>query len=447
MTDTVTKIRTKSESKLSFWTILKFFLPLGATPFMIGLTHSIINAALARLPYPELSIAIFTVSKSLVAIVSMPTLLSLQLVLTFADNKESFMKTVKFIIIMGGTLFSILLLIAYTPLGKWLLVTFFRLKKAQQLNFAYLALHIACFLPLVQLSRNIFQGLAVSLKQTKMLLPGIIMRLSSISIFLWWVVRTKALLGVVAGSLAWIVGIGMEGVFIFLILKYYYGSINNTLSELPVKNEETLTGTHLFKFFLPLGIMMSLASLLQPVIQGGIARSPQPTRSLAAYGVAWSVVALLGGPLRRLHQLSIVFIEEKDDDNLSRIKLFCLAIGLTLTIIILITALTPLGTIVFQNIIGVSAELAVIARKATLAFCLFPLIRSFRESYWGMLMSQRTTSVIGIAKASNLITVFLVLITGITYLQIQAAIMGGLAFTAGELIESLVIWGFVRKKY
>ncbi|MFW5992057.1 MAG: hypothetical protein ACOCQN_02585 [Halanaerobiaceae bacterium] len=435
----------KNNESISFWSIFKFFLPLGATPFMIGLTHSIINAALARLQFPELSIAIFTVSKSLVAIVSMPTLLSLQLVLTFADNLKSFKKTFKFILIMGATLLSILLLIAYTPLGKWILVTFFELTETRQLNFAYMALHIACFLPVVQLSRNTFQGLALSLKKTKMLLPGIFMRLLSISIFLWWVIRTGFLPGIVAGSLAWIVGIGIEGIFIFLILRYNYGSINNTIVKLPDKNHEPPTFTHLLHFFIPLGIMMSMTSLLQPVIQGNIARSSRPTISLAAYGVSWSIVALLTGPLTRLHQLSIVFLKEGDEDW-SKIKLFSLSLGFAISAIVITTAITPLGNLVFQNIMGISAELTEIARNVLLAFSLFPIICSLRESYWGLLMKQRTTSIIGAAKVSNLVTVFMVLIMGITYFHIQPAIMGGLAFTAGELMESLIIWRFISKK-
>ncbi len=432
------------EEELSLWSIFKFFLPLGATPFMIGLTHSIINAALARLPLPDLSIAIFTVTKGIIGIISVPTLISLQLVLTFVDNMESFQKTMRFILVSSFSLLSILFIIAYTPLGEWVLKTFFNLKDREQIEFAYLALRIGCFLPLVQLFRNSHQGLAVGLRQTKLLIPGIAIRLLSISIFLYWTVKTKMMLGITAGTTAWIAGIGIEGIFIFLILIYSYGSIKETINQLPKKNDQPLTYLELLKFFIPLGLMMSLGSSLQPFIQGGIARGPLATQALAAYGVSWSIVALLAGPLNSLHQLSIVFINQKDDPDWKNIQLFSFGIGLFITIIVLIFSLTPLGNLLFHQIIGVSKEISSISQKVMLSFALYPIIRSLREAYWGLLMKKRTTNMIAIAKTSNLLTVIIFLLISFSLTTVHPAVLGGLSFTIGELIETLFIWYFTN---
>jgi len=437
---------TLTEEKINYIKLFRFFLPLAITPVMIGLTHSIINAALARLPEPELSIAIFTVIRGLIMIISMPILMSLQMVVTFVDDMNSFQKTIKFIILLSFSLFFLLILLAYTPLGGVILASFYKLTDPQELSFAYPAMRIAVFLPLVQALRNTHQGLAISLKKTRYFIPGIICRLISISIFLWWVVKTQTFSGAIAGSLTWVAGIGIEGVFIALIILYSYQTPHNLMTDIPQKNNSKLTYRELFRFFLPLGLTMSFASFIQPIIQSGIARGNQVTLSLAAYGVAWSLVALISGALRTLHQLSLVFSRNVGDPRWVIVKRFSLITGLTVTILIILIGLTPFGYFLFNSIIGVSPEITLLARKVTLAFIIFPILRAMRESYWGLLMKRRTTSIIGIAKGTNMLAVFLILLWSITSLQLQPAILGALAFSIGELFETLVIWYYAIKR-
>ncbi len=435
-----------TEEKLTYSRLFRFFLPLAITPVMIGLTHSIINAALARLPEPELSIAVFTVIRGLIMIVSMPTLVSLQLVVTFIDDHNSLKKVMRFILLLSLSLFFTLMLIAFSPFGGYILSEFYKLTGSKELSLAYSAMRIAIFLPLVQALRNAHQGLAISLKKTRFFIPGILCRLISISVFLWWVVKARTFSGAAAGSLTWVAGIGIEGVFIALILFYSYQSPHNIISNLPQKNNTITTYRELFKFFLPLGLTMSFASFIQPIIQSGIARGNSVTLSLAAYGVAWSIVALISGALRTLHQLSLVFSQKVGDPCWIVVRRFSLITGLIITILIMFIGLTPLGYFLFNYIIGVSPDITLLAQKVTLAFSFFPLLRALRETYWGLLMKLRTTSIIGVAKAANMTAVFLILFWSITTFNIQPAILGALAFSTGELFETLFIWYYSLNK-
>lgn len=428
------------KERVSFGSLLKFFLPLATTPLMIGLAHSIINTALARLPYPEASLAAFTIVRSIVMIIATSSLLNTQLVVSFLEGQQSYNYLKKFSWIMGFILFSILVVISYTSLGRWIMTNLIGLKGQREIEFGYKALRVACFLPLMQTLRNFYQGIALSLKKTRLYLPGIILRLIVITVFLWWSVKTQAVPGVIAGSLTWVAGIGIEGIFIFISLIFYYGSIKNSLKKLPRKSDNRPLLSEIIRFFLPLAVMMTVTAFLQPVIQGGIARGLSPTLSLAAYGVGWSLVALIAGPLRSLHQVALVFTDSLADNNWHQIKLFSLYIGLFLSLVIIILSLTPAGFWVLNSIIGVSVEIANISQKVMLAFGLFPLVSSFREAYWGVLMKQRNTNYIGLSKSINLLTVFSTLLIGIKYIHLEPAVIGALALTAGEIADSILIW-------
>lgn len=435
----------KNKQQITYRQLLSFFLPLAVTPMMIGSTHTIINAALARLPYPDISLAVFTVVKSFSHIIRAPILMSRQVFISLVEDSESLQITRKIIWAMGFVIFAVLILLGYTPLGGWFLRNVIGIKGARQIAYGYYALKITCFLPLVELLRNNNQGIAIALKRTNLVIPGIILRLSVISIFLWWTVRSQAVLGVIAGSLSWVVGIGLEGLFIVLALSYYYGSPAQAAEKMPPSGHTNLDAAVVFKFFIPLGMMMVLTKFLQPLIQSGIARTASPTQSLAAYGVAWTLVFLLIGPLRMLNQCTLVFTEGINDPSWDRILKFGLMTGLVISGLVLLIAVTSPGFWLLHQVIAVSEPIAHIAQKTMLAMVLFPLIRSFRESYWGILMKHRYTGVIGVAKGANIIVVASSLLLGLLTLNIEAAVIGAMAFTMGEGIESLIIWRYAVK--
>ncbi|MFW5992135.1 MAG: hypothetical protein ACOCQN_02990 [Halanaerobiaceae bacterium] len=434
-------------SDLSYRRLLYFFLPLALTPMLIGSTHMISSATLARLPYPELSLAVFAVARGLTDIIKAPTLMSTQVVMSFIDDRMSYQLVKKALFGMSGIILFVLFLIGYTPLGSWVLKNIIGLKGKEHIEFAYLALRITCLLPVVEIYRNFYQGIAVSLKKTNFIIPGIIMRLSAVFIFFWICVRLQLLPGMVVGSIAWVGGIGLEAIFIYIYLKWYYGSPLKAVTHIKEKNKSKITLARIVKFFIPLGLMMFLTHGLQPIIQSGIARGALPTKSLAAYGVAWTILLFVAGPLRRIHQCSLVFTHHPGTAGWKKVLYFSLSIGFMVSIMFLLSAVTPAGFWFINSIMAVSEELTVMVQQTMLAFSIYPIIRSFRESYWGLLMQKQTTNIIAIAKGINLGVVVLTFVVVNIISSIPGAVTGALAFTAGEGIETLVIWYYVSSTY
>ena len=428
---------------LSYHILIKFFVPLAIFPILVALSHTIINSALARMPLPELNIAIFTVVKSVTNIVNGPTIMTRQLFTSIIEDKRSYYLSRNFAFALMLLLFSILMLLSITPLGDFVFKNIIGLQTQREVSLATSAMMVTAFLPIVVVMRNAYQGIATGLKKTLLIVPGVVLRVVGISIFLWWVVRTNSIEGVIAGCLAYVLGIALEGIFILGGLKFNLGSILKAVKKMPPSDfdKESLDYYKIFKFFLPLAFTMMITMLIQPVIQSGLARSSSPVRSLAAYGVSWTLVTLIAGPLRMLHQISLVY--HNSDENMRKIKIFNLIMGALTSLIVVIFAITPIGYYVLHNLIAVSHDITILAQKVILAFAVFPIARVFRETYWGMMMKKRSTPVIAKAKGLNLFAVIisLFILLGLVniYFNIEPAVLGAVGFTVGEFLESFII--------
>lgn len=111
---------------------------------------------------------------------------------------------------------------------------------------------------------------------------------------------------------------------------------------------------------------------------------------------------------------------------------------------ILTVSWTPVGPWLFGTVLGIPPGVVPIALRTCAALALFPVIASWRESYWGVLMKEQRTSVIGMAKVANLTTVFTVVLLLFGPLQgavpFYPSVIGALAFTLGESVEAITVW-------
>lgn|SRR5690554_101127 len=189
--------------------------------------------------------------------------------------------------------------------------------------------------------------------------------------------------------------------------------------------------------------MIFLTAFIQPVIQSYIARGNNPTQSLAAYGVAWGLISVMVGPLYLLHQISLVYIGKLNDTNWKVIFKFSISIGVIISSFICIGTVTPLGPWLLDEVMSVPKETGIIIRRVMMAFALYPAIRSLREVYWGYLMHVQRTTVIGLFKFLNLLLVMKIMFL---VSSINSAVLGALAFTIGEGVETFLIYLYVKLK-
>lgn len=436
----------KSKQQVSYGQLLRFFVPLGITPSLIGSTHSLVNAAMGRLPLPEVSLAIFTVVQGFTNAVKAPDLAAQQSTIALVDGERSYRRVMGFLWALCALLVGALLLLAYTPAGGWVFRRLLGLSDPVHIEYAYSSLRVVCFLPIVETARNAYNGIAIARKHTVVLPLSTAVRILFLLAFLAWAVSTQAVTGAIAASLTWLGGIGIEALVVIGFLFAKYGSLSGAARRVGKGSGATLRLVEVIRFFAPLGLVMTLSAALQPVIQGGLARAEAPTQTLAAYGVAWGLVVILSGPLRSLHQAALVFTSDFADPNWPKVRRFCLAVGVATSSALLGLTATPLGAWLLGTLMAVPESIVDLTASTLSAFALYPLVQAVREGYWGVMMRRRSTGMIAAAKIGNLLAVLAAVLLGLGPLKpdLPPPVLGAVAFTVGEGIETAIIIGHGR---
>lgn len=437
---------------MSYGQLARFYTPLAASHLLIASSHTVVNAGLARLPDPEVTLGVFAVIKGLFNSLKAADLVSRQTVLALVDDPVSYRKVLGFISLLTLALFALLATLAFTPAGVFVLTRFVGLSGPLELKLAGIAMRLGCFITFSESLRNSVQGLAVGVRTTGILTVASFVRVALVAGATFLVVRTGALPGITLGMLSWVLGILAEAILVGGYLTVRFGSLRQVVAVLPSRSRVPLRYRDILRFFVPLGIMISLEAWLQPVVQAGITRGPQVIHSLAAYAVAFGIATMFRGPLSLLHECSLVFASGPEDPNWPRVQRFCIGIGIALGAALLLLAVSAAGTWLIQDAIGVSAEVGASAQASLIAFSPVAPLLAWREAHWGLLMRARTTGIIGRAKVVNLLVTAAVMVAGMLLVN-QAALalssptVAGAAISAGTAAEAAIVAAYNHRRW
>ena len=151
----------------------------------------------------------------------------------------------------------------------------------------------------------------------------------------------------------------------------------------------------LSRFLLPLVVTMVAHGLGMQVLNGGMARVPRPTETLAAFALAWGIADFLASPLSPARQISLVLAE--DMRSFGQTLLFVLACGGGLAVVVGALAVTPLGTWVIASLHSAPEPLEKVVRFALLWLIPYPVIEGLRRLLSGLLFRIRRTQVVSAA--------------------------------------------------
>lgn len=201
----------------------------------------------------------------------------------------------------------------------------------------------------------------------------------------------------------------------------------------------------LFWFLLPLVITELIYELGIQVINGGIARVPRPTETLAAYGIAWGLASFLSGTVSQTRQMSMVLVR----DRASFHTVFrCVAgFGGVHFLILVCLAFTPVGLWVIDELHAVDPVLGGTVRRALGLLLPIPLIVGITRFLSGLLLRIRRTDLVSYAMMAGIsmsvVSVFLFLPT--PTVQADPILLPVAATYFGVLTElAVIIYGYRR---
>ncbi len=287
---------TTGKPTLGMKEISLFFFPLLLNVQLMSVSHSIINAALARLDDYIIALAGFSVAMVLHLFFASPSYQNHTVTIAMVRGERSRRGTVIFVLLVAIYVSFMLSLVAFTPLGSFLLETVLGVTPAIA-NEARRVLGILVLLPFFTGFRGFFQGLVIRARRTSLVSFATGVRIAALLFFIYF-------------GRSWYSGAGL-GAFALLACIVVETALMGLFARhcpQPVTEEPEKGTKEILRFAFPLAYSSCLQQTIPLLINAIISRLPDAPLALASFGVIRGFLFLLAGPMRNLQQAYLTLV-------------------------------------------------------------------------------------------------------------------------------------------
>ncbi|MBI3979788.1 MAG: hypothetical protein HY331_16555 [Chloroflexi bacterium] len=421
-------------SVIPFQTIFFLYIPLAASNLMMSVSNPIINAFLARLPEPEVSLAAFGLVWSLGVLIESPIIMILSTSVALVKDRRSYVVALRFTTGLALILSALSAAVYFSPLYDRLVLDLMSIPE-NVARAAQPAVQIMSFwTPAIGL-RRLYQGILIRNRFNRLIAFGTVVRL------------VVQVLGLVAGALwtdlsAPIIGaltqIASATAEAVVVMWWARGVVVNEV--LPREPEGApLTYGRLVAFHWPLAATSAMRVLIQPIIAAGLARMADPQMTLAAWPVALGTVMLLNSFTMSIQELTIALV--KDEASGRSVRRFTRTIGLALGVILTAVAFTPLVDLFLTHIMGVGPAVHDYAAAAIRWLVVLPTLMAHLSLFRGLMTVRWQTSAVRTGMVVHLLTLVGTLTAGVLVGQAPALMVAGLSTIAATTTETgYLVW-------
>jgi len=328
-----------------------FFFPLLLNVQMMSVSHSIINAGLARDADFVTALAAFAVAMALHGLLASASYQNHTITIAMVRGRRSLRGTVIFVVLVASLVSLLLATVAFTPVGDFVLGRLLGVS-GEIAYHAKAVLGILVFLPFLTGFRGFFQGLVMQARHTAL-------------VSLATIVRVVALLGFLALGRRWFSGAEL-GAFALLACIVIETALMGAFAwHCRIHHEggaDERGALEILKFSFPLAYASCLQQSVPLLINAIIGRLPDGALALASFGVIRGFIFLLAGPMRNLLQAYQTMV--KNDGDYRVLVRFFRWVGGALAVVTILIAF-PLSGPVLGALMGLDA--------ATRAYIALPL--------------------------------------------------------------------------
>jgi len=189
--------------------------------------------------------------------------------------------------------------------------------------------------------------------------------------------------------------------------------------------------------YLPLALSWVLMLMEVPLINAFLARGAEAELSLAAFGVAFSIMLVVEAPILMMLELSIAL--SRNLSAFKTIRRFYVVTGLAITALGIGLFYTPFCEVLLCRLMNIPATIATatVPTLRILAWWAFPI--GWRRIYQGLLIRDGRTRVISVATGVRLLIVSVTMLVGQSLNVLPGASLGALAMVGAVVVEALLI--------
>jgi hypothetical protein len=391
-------------------------------------------AVMARLAEPEINLAAYGgVVFPLALIIEAPVIMLLAASTALSKDWASYLLLRRFTMRTGALLTALHVLVAFTPL-YYVVVEGIIGVPQEIVEPARVGLMIMTPWTWAIAYRRFHQGVLIRFGHSRAVGLGTVLRLCADAVVLAIGYSVGTIPGIVVATSTVIAGVLTEAVYVGLIVQPV---LRDQLKPAePV--EPPLTFRAFLDFYVPLAMTSLLILLVQPIGAAALSRMPRALESLAV----WSVVSGLVFMLRSLgiayNEVVVALLDEpRSSPSLRR---FATLLTTLTTLMLVVIAATPLATIWFGRVSGLSPALVVLAQTSLWLALPLPGLNVMQSWYQGALVHIRSTRGVTEAMGIFLVITTAILSAGVAWGQITGLYIGLVAFGVGSLTQTAWLW-------
>lgn len=418
---------------LSYKKIFKFWMPLSATWLMMSIEGPFLTALIARLPNPEYNLAAYGVAFALALIVESPVIMMMSASVALVKDNYTFYKLRNFVYSVNFLITLCILILIIPSIFFALTIDLMNLpNKVAELTHKAVILLIPW--PASIGYRRFYQGIMISSNATRRVAYGTVIRMSSMFSVALILINYFQFDGVVIGASALSSGVIMEAIASRFMANHF---IKNVKQKKEVNRQNNLSYIEITKFYYPLVLTSLIALGIHPVVTFFIGQSNRALESLAVLPVLNSLVFFFRSFGLSFQEVGIALIGQHS--GYYKLRNFAFGLSIAVVLGLGIISFTPLSIIWFQQVAGLSLQLAQFSILPLMLYTLFPATTVWINFQRSLMVYSRNTKPITYATIIEVLGIILTLVITIRFLSLAGVIAAVVAYTLGRICANIYL--------
>lgn len=418
-----------------------FFWPLALSGIIMSAGQPLIQAGLARLPDPELTLAAYGVAFYVALLLEAPIVMLLVTATALVCDERTYRFTRNAML-----MFNTAVVLATAAVALW--SPLYDLVFIRMLSFPrdVAAAAQPGLIALIPWSgavgiRRYYQGIVVRYGETRVVSLGSAIRLVVMIAALVAGISIIPQHGVFVGGLSLLLGVIAD-----MLVALFFCRRLLLKRVLPAYSDEaTAPGLRMMPFlafFLPLILTAGLRFVGRPLMLSGIAKSHEPLLALAAFPVALGSLQMFAGFTQFLQQVSVALA--KDAQSYGVVRRFTWLVAAGSTALVGLVAWTPLGDLYHGLVIGLEGPVLAVANSSLRLVVVAAWLMAFQCYFQGLMIRKSKTLAVNLAALGNLV----LLVAAVNFVAVRTMwpghVIAGVVFPAALFLEVALLYVWCR---
>lgn len=418
--------------------IFAYWLPLAAAWLMMAAEGPFLAAVIARLADPTHNLAAYGVAVSLAILVESPIIMVMSAANALVRDRSSYRAMRNFTHTLNAAI-TLLMLIALVPPVFGFVSSRMLGLPDEVARLAYTAVAILVPWPGAIGFRRFYQGVLVRRGLARRVAYGTVIRLGAMAATALALFGRPGLEGAWIGAAALSMGVTLEALAARAMAHRSIGELEASELAGPPLGYRAIAS-----FYYPLALTTILALGVQPMVTFFMGHAPSPVESLAVLPVVGSLVFIFRALGLAYQEVGVALIGD-DLEGYRPLRRFARGLGAAAVLCLGVIAWTPLSTVWFQQVSGLSPELAAFAITPLRLLTVIPGLTVLLSFQRAILVNCRATSHVTWATVIEVGGVVGILCLGIFGLHGVGLVVAAIAMVVGALGANLYLMAPVRR--